>query len=56
VIADDKTTVTRLRAEKGNGAMGKHKKKQACGSCGGKSWIKINLDNKEQKITCKEIR
>jgi DnaJ-class molecular chaperone len=34
-------------------AMGKHGKKQACGSCGGKGWVKVNLDNKEEKITCR---
>ncbi|WP_165495013.1 DUF2318 domain-containing protein [Actinomadura roseirufa] len=33
--------------------MGKHEKKNACEPCGGKGWAMVNLDGKEEKITCK---
>jgi hypothetical protein len=32
--------------------MGKHGSGQNCGACGGKGWIKVNLDSREQKIPC----
>jgi transcription elongation factor Elf1 len=32
--------------------MAKHGKKGACGTCGGKGTVTVNLDNKEQKIPC----
>ncbi|WP_433143430.1 hypothetical protein ACQPZ8_48365 [Actinomadura nitritigenes] len=32
--------------------MGKHGDAQACGACGGKGFTTVNLDSKEQRITC----
>ncbi|MDL4818425.1 YuiA family protein [Actinomadura opuntiae] len=32
--------------------MGKHGSAQACGTCGGRGWVKVSLDGKEKTITC----